>query len=195
MFDNLSQITINLIQQLPYFRIFLFMTLESTFIPFPSEIVMIPAWYFAAQWKISLALAILSWISWSIFWALINYYIARIWWIKLTKKLIWEKYYKHWINFFKNYGDITTLIWRLIPLIRQYISFPAGLFKMDLTKFIIYTWLGAWIWIVFLTLLWYWLGNNEALIKKYKMIFFIIIILLIILITLFKILIFKKFKK
>ena len=195
MLHQLSQIITNLISQFPYFRIFIFMTLESTFVPFPSEIVMIPAGYFAAQWKINLFLAILCWIAWSIFGALINYYIAKIWWKKLTKKLIWEKYYNHWVRFFEKYWDITTLIWRLIPLIRQYISFPAGLFKMDIKKFIIYTWLGAWIWVSFLAFLGYWAWENSQLIKKYKIEFFIFVMILAILIVGIKIWIMKRFKK
>ena len=195
MLNNISQIIIILITQLPYFRIFIFMTLESSFIPFPSEIVMIPAGYFAAQWKINLFLAILSWIAWSIFWALINYYIAKLWWEKISKKLIWEKYYNHWIKFFEKYGDITTLIGRLIPLIRQYISFPAGLFKMDIKKFILFTWLGAWTWITFLTLLGYWAWQNQQLIKKYKIDFFIWVIILAIFIIWIKFRFMKKFKR
>ena len=171
------------------------MTLESTFVPFPSEIVMIPAGYFAAQWKINLFLAILCWIAWSIFGALVNYYIAKIWWEKISKKLIWEKYHNHWVKFFEKYWDITTLIGRLIPLIRQYISFPAGLFKMDIKKFIIYTWLGAWIWVSFLAFLGYWAWENSQLIKKYKIEFFIFVIVLAILIVGIKIWIVKKLKK
>ena len=195
MLHQLSQIITNLISQFPYFRIFIFMTLESTFVPFPSEIVMIPAGYFAAQWKINLFLAILCWIAWSIFGALVNYYIAKIWWEKISKKLIWEKYHNHWVKFFEKYWDITTLIGRLIPLIRQYISFPAGLFKMDIKKFIIYTWLGAWIWVSFLAFLGYWAWENSQLIKKYKIEFFIFVIVLAILIVGIKIWIVKKLKK
>ena len=192
MFEILSQIVTDLISQLPYLRIFIFMTLESTFVPFPSEIVMIPAGYFAAQWKINLWLAIASWIAWSIFWALINYYIAKYGWEKISKKLIWEKYHNHWIKFFEKYWDITTLIGRLIPLIRQYISFPAGLFKMNIKKFIIFTGLGAGIWVSFLAFLGYWAGNNTKLIKQYKIEFFILVIILTILIIGIKILIMKK---
>ena len=195
MLHQLSQIITNLISQFPYFRIFIFMTLESTFVPFPSEIVMIPAGYFAAQWKINLFLAILCWIAWSIFGALVNYYIAKIWWEKISKKLIWEKYHNHWVKFFEKHWDITTLIGRLIPLIRQYISFPAGLFKMDIKKFIIYTWLGAWIWVSFLAFLGYWAWENSQLIKKYKIEFFIFVIVLAILIVGIKIWIVKKLKK
>ena len=69
--------------------------------------------------------------------------------------------------FFNKNGEISTLIGRLIPIIRQYISIPAGLAKMNFRKFTIYTLLGSFIWVSILTFLGYIIGNNEHLIAKY----------------------------
>ncbi len=70
-------------------------------------------------------------------------------------------------NFFKSHGEISTFNGRLIPVIRQYISLPAGLSNMNIVKFSTYTTLGAAIWVTILTLLGYFLGSNQELIKEY----------------------------
>ncbi len=195
MFDILYNFVFNLISDYPYFFIFFFMFVESSFVPFPSEIVMIPAWWFAAQWKINLFFAIVCGVFWSLTWALFNYYLAKYWWIKLSKRLIWEKYHNMGVRFFEKYWDITTFIWRLIPLFRQYISFPAGLFEMDLKKFILYTSLGASIWVIFLWLLWYYVWTNWDLIKQYKLEFLFFVWFLVIFLVSIKLWLIKKFNK
>ncbi|WP_462363943.1 DedA family protein, partial [Pyramidobacter porci] len=70
-------------------------------------------------------------------------------------------------SFFERHGHISTFVGRLIPVIRQYISLPAGIARMNLTRFCFYTTLGAGIWVVILTLLGYWLGANKSLIQRY----------------------------
>lgn len=192
--NHIYDLTRELILQMPYLWIFVFMSVESSFIPFPSEIVMIPAWYLAATWDINIYLAIITWISWSIFWALVNYWIARRIWPKLSVKLIWKKNNDLCEWFFCKYWDITTFIWRLIPVVRQYISFPAWAFKMNLWKFILFTALGAWIWTAFLAYLGWILWDNQELIKEYKLHFFIWVIILAIIITLIKLFIMKRYK-
>jgi len=156
------------LENLNYFSIALLMAIESSFIPFPSEVIMIPAGFLAHQGKLNIFLAIISGIFGSIIGALINYYIG----LKLGRHLIlkYKKFLfiniKHleWSEkYFKKHGNKTTFFCRLIPAVRQYISIPAGFAKMDLKEFILYTVLGAGLWVVILTYFGYFLGLSLAL--------------------------------
>jgi membrane protein DedA with SNARE-associated domain len=157
---------------LGYIGIFLMMFLESSFFPFPSEVVMIPAGYLAYKGEMNIYIAIVVGILGSLAGALFNYYLA----VKFGRKFL-IKYGKYFFikeptivkmeEFFKSHGHISTFSGRLIPAVRQYISFPAGLARMNLFIFCIYTSLGAGIWVIILTLLGYFLGDNQALIQEY----------------------------
>ena len=157
---------------LGYAGIVIMMFLESSFVPFPSEVVMIPAGYLAFKGEMNLIIAILCGIVGSLSGALFNYYLA----IKLGRPLLIrygtyvmfnEDTLSRMENFFNRHGHISTFIGRLIPVIRQYISLPAGLANMNLVIFSLYTSLGAGIWVIILALLGYYIGENEVLIKAY----------------------------
>lgn len=172
------------ISALGYFGIFFMMFLESSFIPFPSEIVMIPAGYLAHQGEMHLFLVILCGILGSLSGALLNYYLALYFGRELLIK--WGKYFffdattmAKMENFFAKHGHISTLSGRLIPVIRQYISLPAGIGKMPLSLFCFYTSLGAGIWVAILTTLGYFLGQNATILKDYLHSITIILILLV----------------
>lgn len=155
-----------------YFGIFFLMFLESSFIPFPSEVVMIPAGYLAHLGQMNLFIAILCGVLGSLAGALLNYYLAlflgREILIKFGKYVFFdEKTMIKMENFFAKHGHISTFSGRLIPVVRQYISLPAGLGRMPLALFCLYTSLGAGIWVSILTTLGYFLGQNEALLKEY----------------------------
>lgn len=165
-----------------YLGIIILMTLESSFIPFPSEVVMIPAGYLAHKGELDLFLCILSGVFGSVLGALINYYICFFWGKKFVLKFgkyfgINEKKFSKFEEFFLKYGEISTFICRLLPGIRQYISMPAGLSKMKLLNFVFFTALGSAIWVSILALLGYFIGENEELIKTYlsQILVFIII--------------------
>jgi membrane protein DedA with SNARE-associated domain len=166
--NNLATNAHDLILQMPYFWIFVLMTIESSFIPFPSEVVMIPAGYFAATGKISFFLGFLAGLWGSIAWALINYAIGYYGWSKLITRLIWEKNNNLCINYFKKHWDTTTLIGRFIPWIRQIISLPAWAFKMEMNKFLIYTAIWAWLWALILMIFGYFVWENKDLFMQYK---------------------------
>ena len=158
---------VNVVHQLGYAGIFIWMFLESSFFPFPSEVIMVPAWYLAYQGKMNLILAILAGIAGSVAGAWFNYVLASKLGRKFLLKFMSEKKLAKLDKFFENHGHISTFTWRLIPGVRQYISFPAGLGKMHKWKFTFYTALGAGIWITILALLGYFIGANQELIHKY----------------------------
>lgn len=155
-----------------YIGIFIAMFLESSFFPFPSEAIMIPAGYLAFQGEMNLITTITVGTVGSLAGALFNYFLA----IKYGRKFL-LRYGKYFFlkpesldkleRFFAKHGEISTFNGRLIPGIRQYISMPAGLAKMPIGRFSAYTILGAGIWVTVLALLGYYLGANEAEIAKY----------------------------
>jgi membrane protein DedA with SNARE-associated domain len=168
---------INTVWNLWYTWIFFMMVLESSFIPFPSEVAMIPAWFLVFKWEINFSLALLVWTFWAIIWATINYFIAYKLWEKIILKLI-KKYWKYFLikeehykkseNYFLKHWSITIFLARFIPAIRQLISLPAGAFQMNYKKFFIYTWIWALIWNLILMIIWYIAGQNQELIKQYS---------------------------
>jgi len=176
---------VSTIGTLGYFGIFALMFLESSFFPFPSEVVMIPAGYLAFKGDMSLTLVLIFGVLGSLAGAWLNYILALKYGRNLILKIISNEKLKKLELFFTNYGNISTFTGRLIPGVRQYISFPAGLAKMNKITFSLYTMLGATIWSVILVALGYFLGDNQELIDKYLQ--EITIILIIISILLYKI--------
>ena len=163
---------VNAVWSLGYAGIFFLMFLESSFFPFPSEVVMPPAGYLAAKGKMSLPLAILAGTAGSLAGALFNYYVA----LKLGRPFL-ERYGRYLLLsgekleklevFFDRHGAISTLVGRLLPGIRQYISLPAGLSKMEVLTFGVYTAIGAGAWVSTLAIIGYLVGNNEELLKRH----------------------------
>lgn len=144
-------------QNMNYGVITLFMAIESSFIPFPSEIIIIPAAYIAInQGTLSLPMIVLFGTIGAILGALVNYGLA--YWLgrpiihrfadtKVSHMLLIDRPgVEKAENYFAEHGAIGTFIGRLIPAIRQLISIPAGLAKMNIGSFLFYTFLGAGIW-------------------------------------------------
>lgn len=171
MLETFVTFILDAVSGMGYSGIVLLMALESSFVPFPSEVVVPPAGYLAAKGEMNIWLVILSGITGSVIGALVNYWLAVI----MGRKLL-ERYGKYLFlkperldkidKYFSRHGEITTFVGRLIPGIRQYISFPAGLGRMNIPKFCFYTSLGAGIWVVVLAVLGYFVGNNIELIKS-----------------------------
>ncbi|QKF86073.1 DedA family membrane protein, type II (SNARE domain) [Campylobacter blaseri] len=171
MLENFVNFFIHLVDTWGYFGIFAMMFLESSFFPFPSEVAMIPAGYLAFLGKMNIYLAFLSGALGSLLGAIFNYYLCFFFGRKIIDKYgkfvgITEDKMQKFETFFKKHGEISTFNCRLIPGIRQYISLPAGLAKMNVFKFSLYTTLGAGIWVAILLALGYFLGQNEELIKE-----------------------------
>ncbi len=155
-----------------YPGIIVMMFLESSFFPFPSEVVVPPAGYLAARGEMSLTLVILAGIGGSLLGALFNYWLAVMW-----GRPFFEKYGRYVLvskdsldkadRFFAEHGHISTFIGRLLPGIRQYISLPAGIARMNLPLFAAFTALGAGLWVIVLALVGYYIGNNQELVQHY----------------------------
>lgn len=171
MLHTLIQAIVSTVSAWGYPGIFLMMALESSFFPFPSEVVMIPAGYLAYKGEMNLVLAILAGISGSLVGALFNYWLAlklgRPFLLRYGKYVLFKEHsLQRMEDFFARHGHISTFTGRLIPAVRQYISLPAGLARMNLAAFSFYTSLGAGIWVTILALLGYSLGHNEEAIRE-----------------------------
>lgn len=187
MIRELAQDLVELIFDWGYLGIFLLMSVESSFVPFPSEIVLIPAGYLASKGDMNFAMIMLSALGGSIVGAFINYYLAFLLGRRFLNKygkyfFIKEKTLEKMEDYFEKHGAISTFIGRLIPGIRQLISIPAGLSHMNLAVFSTYTALGAGIWAFILVMLGYIIGENQELIDLYlKQITIGILVLLVLL--------------
>ena len=197
MLNEIINSIVSTVGDLGYIGIIIMMFLESSFFPFPSEVVMIPAGYLASKWDMNIYIAISSGILGGVLGALFNYYLA----IELGRTIIlkYGKYFfmneskLHKIElFFQKYGSMSTFIGRLIPGIRQYISLPAGLGRMDLKVFTFFTALGAGLWVIILVLLGYFIGENQTLIKEYLR---VITLFILGLITISAIIYYLKYKR
>ncbi len=154
-----------------YTGIFIMMFLESSFFPFPSEVAMIPAGYLASKGEMSLTAAFLAGAGGSLAGALFNYVLGhrlgRAFLIKYGKYLFLKpETVDKTEAFFARYGPASTFWGRLLPGIRQYISLPAGIGRMPLLAFSIYTFLGAGIWCAVLLSMGYIFGEHEDQIKE-----------------------------
>ena len=156
-----------------YPGIFILMALESTVLPIPSELVLIPAGYLAHQGHMNFGLIVLSSTIGCLAGASLNYVLAL--WVGRPFLERWGRYFfvRHELlhktdAFFAKHGAISTFSGRLIPGIRHLISIPAGLSRMNPGTFALYTCLGAGLWSLVLTLFGYLLGGNEALIREYQ---------------------------
>ncbi|MEN8148344.1 MAG: DedA family protein [Planctomycetota bacterium] len=141
------------------------MALESSFFPFPSEVVVPPAAASAKQGEMTLILVIVAGIAGSLIGALFNYWLAcklgRPFLLKYGKYFfVSEKSFGKSERFFLKHGEIATFVGRLLPGIRQVISFPAGLAGMPLGRFLLFTGLGSGIWVVILALIGWWVGRD-----------------------------------
>ncbi len=165
----------NVIQRLGYAGVFALMFIESSLIPFPSEIIIPPAGDLARRlpdW--SLGGVILMGVLGSLAGGLFNYALARYLGRPLLVRLI-RSYggylrltltgYEAAEGFFGRHGEISTFTGRLIPGIRQIISLPAGLAGMNLVTFTVFTTLGAALWVVLLALVGYWFGSEPETLR------------------------------
>ncbi|WP_088809040.1 MULTISPECIES: DedA family protein [Listeria] len=170
--QSLQDFVMYLIDTFGHFGIFLAMLIESVCIPLPSEVVMLFGGFMAEAGKLNFWLVVFAGIAGNLVGSLIAYYIGKAGGRTLVLK--YGKYIflnvKHldkaeiWFN---RYGASAVFFGRILPVIRTFISLPAGIAKMNVSKFILYTILGCIPWNLFLTWLGYTLGANWSIVEKY----------------------------
>lgn len=170
--QSLALFCISIISSVGYPGIFLLMAMESMILPVPSEMVMPFAGFLISSGEMKFILVVIFATLGSLAGSLISYYIGRYGGNRFVVR--YGKYFllnpEHLVKtekWFASKGELTIFIGRFIPLVRHVISIPAGIGKMDIKKFILYTVLGAAIWNSFLTYIGYVLGNNWTSIKQY----------------------------
>jgi membrane protein DedA with SNARE-associated domain len=163
---------VKVIGDMGYVGILLLMAMESSLFPVPSELVVPPAGYLASQGQMNIWLVIFFSTLGSLIGALFNYaiayYLGRPWILRYGKYfLIPPEKFARVESFFLKHGEISTFTGRLIIVVRHLISLPAGLSKMDLKRFTIFTLVGSFIWVSILAYIGYIVGNNMDLVKSY----------------------------
>jgi membrane protein DedA with SNARE-associated domain len=168
---------LHLFDQMGYVGVIVLMAIESSFIPFPSEVVIPPAAYLASQGEMNVWLVILSGIVGSLIGAVFNYIFALYLGRGLVYKLADHRFSKFLMidskkvqraeDYFLKYGNMSTLIGRLVPVVRQLISLPAGFSKMNFGNFIFFTAVGSGIWTCILAVLGYCFGANHELLASF----------------------------
>lgn len=189
MLELLGHYIIQLIESTSYLGIFILMGLESALIPIPSEITMPFSGFLASKGELSFwGIVIVGTVA-NLAGSLLAYYIGFILeetiLLGLIRKygkfiLLSEHEYHKAEHWFRKYGDKIIFITRLLPGIRTVISLPAGMFEMDIKKFVIYTTLGCLIWSIFLTYVGYVLGENWNSLEPYYRKFELVIVVLLV---------------
>ncbi len=172
LFDFIIQTLVAFINKIGYLGIFIGMFLESTPLPIPSELIMIPAGISASLGGMNIYLVVMVGTIGNLLGAIFSYYIAK----SLGRKILF-KFGKYFFikeatiikieNYFKNHGPISVFIGRLVLGVRHFISIVAGIAKMDLKLFYIYTTAGSFLWAAVLVALGYEIGENQELIKNF----------------------------
>jgi membrane protein DedA with SNARE-associated domain len=171
LFDSFVNFLVSFISEIGYLGIFLGMFLESTLVPIPSELIMIPAGIAAASGAINLYFAIIIGTVGNVFGAIFSYYLADLIGRPLLLKIgkyffVYEQTIVKIEKFFEKHGSVSIFIGRLLPGFRHFISLPAGIAKMNIKTFIIYTSLGSTIWTSVLAILGFTIKENQQLIKE-----------------------------
>lgn len=209
MLESFINLLLSSFAGMGYWGVVFLMAVESSFIPFPSEVVVPPAAYLAAQGVMNIYLVIVAGITGSLIGASINYYLAmtlgrtviyRLANYKLAKLfLIDEAKIKKSEDFFLKYGRVSTFTGRLVPVVRQLISIPAGFSRMNYASFLFYTFIGSGLWTVILAILGYTFGANSEVFSGYyhaiKIFVFALVLLLFILLGMKRLLKKKKISK
>ena len=167
MIASFIQSLLDVLSRMGYGGIVALMALESSVVPVPSELVMAPAGYLAAQGKLDLWLVVIAGTVGSVLGALANYWVAATLGEAVLRRygrfvLISEAALDRSERFFRRHGEIGTFLGRFVPVVRHLISIPAGLARMSLGRFTLFTGLGAGAWCAILTWIGWVVGQHTA---------------------------------
>jgi len=171
MLESFVSWLLNLFRGMGYPGIIALMAVESSILPLPSELVMPPAGYLAAKGEMSLAVAVVCGVLGSVLGALANYglarWLGRAFFLRLGKYvLITENGLDRSERYFAAHGEISTFLGRMLPVVRHLISIPAGIARMRLGRFVVFTGLGALVWCSILTGIGWFIGSREDVILE-----------------------------
>lgn len=160
MLDTLIDFLLSVTESMGYLGIYLYMVMVGTFVPVPSELVLVPAGYLASQDQMNYWLLLLSGSLGSLSGALINYFFAKL----IIKKILAHKvtFIDKVTNFFNSHGKISVFVAPLTPGLGQYISLPAGISHMPFRYFIPFTYAANIIWVGFMLAVGYMFGSSKG---------------------------------
>jgi len=163
---------VDVVQGFGYLGLFITMFFGNALVPIPVEAIMIPAGYLVEQHQMNVWLVMASAIFGDISGSLFSYYVARHFGRRFLFAYGKYLFFTHdkiemLDKFFAGHGEISVLTGRLIPGLRHFMAFPAGLSHMNVKKFTTYTGVGGGLWMSILVLVGYVIGGNKALVKHY----------------------------
>lgn len=187
LISSITKIIISVISQTGYRGVFMLMAAESALIPIPSEVTMTFAGFLASSGRFNVFFVILIGASANLFGSILAYWLG--YWGEeafirnLIKKygkylLISEHEYNHSEKWFRKYGEKIVFFSRILPVVRTFISLPAGVAEMNFWRFSIFTFIGSLIWSSLLTYIGFILGKNWNSLHPYYQKFEYIIIFL-----------------
>jgi membrane protein DedA with SNARE-associated domain len=171
MLEAFVQWLLDRFRDLGYPGIVVLMAIESSMVPLPSELVMPPAGYLAAKGEMSFAVVVACGVLGSLLGSLANYglarWLGRAFFLRLGKYvLLTERGLDRSERYFAAHGEISVFMGRMLPVVRHLISIPAGIARMSLVRFVLFTGLGALVWCTILTWIGWFIGSRENVILQ-----------------------------
>jgi membrane protein DedA with SNARE-associated domain len=171
MLESFVQWLLDRFRDLGYPGIVVLMAIESSMLPLPSELVMPPAGYLAAKGEMSFAVVVACGVLGSLLGSLANYglarWLGRAFFLRLGRYLLLtERGLDRSERYFAAHGEISVFMGRMLPVVRHLISIPAGIARMSLLRFVLFTGLGALVWCTILTWIGWFIGTRENVILQ-----------------------------
>lgn len=173
MLEHLVNWLLQTLRDVGYPGIVALMAMESSILPVPAELVMPPAGYWVAKGEMNAWIVLACGTVGSVLGALANYWMAHVLGRAFVRRfgryvLLSERSLDRAERFFADHGEISTLVGRLLPVLRHLISIPAGIARMSVSRFVTFTALGAFAWCAVLTGIGYFLGRHEDALPSHE---------------------------